>query len=74
VKALAFTAERAQCCPRCGTRTSEWDEDRFAYVAEGRRCMGCEVLEQARENVPADASTSGLTFHLVPNIDRDDEG
>jgi len=63
-KALAWTRERAKCCPGCGTRAEEWKRDRFAYVGQTRYCPGCEILEQERENVREDAR--GVTVHLTP--------
>lgn len=49
-KAIGYTREQARVC-RCGTRQSEWKDDRYAYVGQQRQCPGCEVLEQERENV-----------------------
>lgn len=63
-KALAYRRERATVCTGCGTRQVEWEDDRFAYVAESHQCLGCEVLAQERENIPDEAL--GVWTYLVP--------
>lgn len=63
-KALAWVRRQALHCKGCGTRQEEWDEDRFAYVAESYICPGCEVIAQERENVPD--KQKGVHIKLVP--------
>lgn len=63
-KALAHLRYQASVCNGCGTRKDEWSEDRFAYVAQSDRCLGCEVLAQEKDNLPED--TKGIRLFLVP--------
>lgn len=63
-KALAYVRDKALVCNGCGTKRSEWSEDRHAFIAQQRRCPGCERLEMERDNVPPDAK--GVQFFLVP--------
>ncbi len=63
-KALAWRRAQAELCQGCGTRSSEWAKDRFAYVGQTRYCPGCEILEQERENIRE--GVQGVTVHLVP--------
>lgn len=50
----------------------EWDEGgRFAFIAETRRCAGCELLEMERENVAAEEK--GVKYFLMKNLHKDDE-
>lgn len=63
--ALHFTHEMRTVCPSCGTRDTEWTEDRNAYVGQQRVCPGCEVLAQERRNVPEHMSDY-VHVHLAP--------
>ena len=62
-KALAFLRVRAETCA-CGTRREEWDNDRFAFVAESYTCPGCEVLEMEHDNI--DKDRKGVKTYLQP--------
>lgn len=53
-KALAYMRAQREPCGRCGTRESEWEKDKFAYIGQTRHCLGCETLKQESENVPED--------------------
>ncbi|MEV1245082.1 hypothetical protein [Nonomuraea sp. NPDC049750] len=57
-KAIWHHIWRQEECQHCRTRDEEWDESRggyrYAYVAEKRRCRGCEVKEAAQETVTAE--------------------
>lgn len=66
-KAVAFLEHKAAECPGCGTRPEEFEGDREAFVAETRRCIGCELLELEQDGVPEEADTKGVKFFLVPN-------
>jgi hypothetical protein len=72
-KALAYAAWHNGFCSGCGTRDEWWDPsqggDRFAFVTETRRCPGCELKEQEREQIPSKAK--GIHISLVPNIQED---
>lgn len=63
-KALAWEAEQRTVCSGCGTRKTEWEKNRFAYVGQQHYCPGCDVLEQERENVREDAR--GVSVGLIP--------
>ncbi|WP_406126926.1 hypothetical protein [Streptomyces sp. NBC_00989] len=69
-KAVAHLAYQRSVCETCGTRAAEWDEsqggDRFAYVAEPHRCVGCEVIEMEREHIPDGPDARGLKIGLRP--------
>ncbi|MDH6214129.1 MULTISPECIES: hypothetical protein [Streptomyces] len=69
-KAMAYLAYQRSVCETCGTRAAEWDEsqggDRFAYVAEPYRCVGCEVIEMEREHIPDGPDARGLKIGLRP--------
>lgn len=52
-------------CSGCGTFKDEWDRDRFAYIAHGTVCPGCENLENEKHNVP-DGGVPGLKIYLLP--------
>jgi hypothetical protein len=62
-KAIAWQRHKKAICPGCGTRAEEWSDDRHAFVGDQVRCLGCEVLEQERENVPEGAK--GVHVRLV---------
>jgi len=64
-KALAYMRAKAEICTTCGTRQAEWDEDRYAYIGEMKRCVGCELLEMEQENVPD--GEKGIKVFLVKN-------
>lgn len=57
---------KRQECGGCGTRAEEWDETRgghrHAYIAEPRRCRGCEVKAGAQKSVTPD---DGEGVHIV---------
>lgn len=78
-KALAWQQVQRTTCSGCGTRPEEWDPtvggDRYAYVADARRCPGCEVLAQAQRDLSREQTddTLGVRLGLVRNTD-DDEG
>ncbi|MFG3439939.1 hypothetical protein ACGF0J_22050 [Nonomuraea sp. NPDC047897] len=65
-KAIWHHIRQRQECGACGTREEEWDESkgghRYAYVAEPRRCRGCEMKEAARESLDG---TEGRGVHIV---------
>lgn len=64
--ALAWEANQAEICA-CGTRADEWEHDRFAYVAQSRRCPGCEIIEQEREQQRGlPGGDKGLRVFLMP--------
>ena len=69
-KAEAYLAWKAEACPECGTRESDWDPKlgghRHMYIGETRRCLGCEVLEQTREEVSED-DDKGVKVYLTLN-------
>lgn len=57
-------------CPHCGTRESEWDPDLggdpYAYVAQVRKCFGCEEIQQRQKSIPESAAASGMKVLLLP--------
>lgn len=53
-----------EACSGCQTRREDWAKDPFAFVADMDVCPGCELLEQAREQVPEKAQ--GVKLYLVP--------
>lgn len=55
---------KAQGCSGCGTRMEEWEEDRFAYVAEVEQCPGCELLAMEQKQIPKDME--GAKVFLMP--------
>lgn len=65
-KAIWHHIWQRQTCRTCGTREEEWDESRgghrYAYVAEKRRCRGCEMREAAQETVTPE---DGRGVHIV---------
>lgn len=71
---MSWQREMAKCCPTCGTREEEWESDPFAYVTEARRCVGCELIEMERENIPKDANTKGMKIVLVKRPPRRKKG
>lgn len=77
-KALMYQAERASICGHCGTRQTEWDKNKFAYIADVERCPGCELMEREQENIAEMAKegkgTQGLRVFLRrPSDDEDEE-
>lgn len=66
-KALGFEKEQSKACSGCGTRKEEWDLDRFAFVADSWTCPGCEVLAQARDDIPE--GRQGVKVFLVERRD-----
>jgi hypothetical protein len=63
-EALGFLREKAKVCSGCGTRDDEWQRDRDAYVSDEKICPGCELIEQAKEQLPKNAK--GVKVFLVP--------
>lgn len=63
-KALAWQREMTTVCKGCGTRASEWEADRFAYVGQQKYCPGCEILSQEEKNVRE--GTQGVSVYLTP--------
>jgi hypothetical protein len=64
-KAIAWTLEQRKICGGCGTRKSEWDSDRNAYIGHIEVCPGCEVIAQEQENAQH-SGRKGLKVGLVP--------
>lgn len=69
--AVAYERWRAGACRSCGTRASEWEKDRFAYVSKGYACPGCELIEQARRDIPESAA-GYIQIGLIPNDGSDE--
>ncbi|MFJ4910654.1 hypothetical protein ACIQCR_34815 [Streptomyces sp. NPDC093249] len=69
-KALSWQEYEQSVCDGCGTRSAEWDPElggsRFAYVSEPVRCVGCELIEMEREQVPSGAEGRGVKIGLRP--------
>lgn len=63
-KALAFLRAKRELCPDCSTRERDWEADRFAFVSNTKRCLGCEAMELERNNIPEDAK--GVKVFLEP--------
>lgn len=53
---------QAEVCPKCGTRESEWEADRDAYISDIIRCYGCELMEQEKDNIQAAIDEAGTSF------------
>lgn len=69
-KVIAYLMEEADRCSQCGTKASEWAEDRFAYVAEGHWCQGCYNIDAENEVLrggPNGRTMPGTTVKLVLN-------
>lgn len=66
--ALAYQRVQAEKCSGCGTAKHEWEEDRFAYVADTWVCPGCENIANETHNDPLKESggTPGLKTYLLP--------
>lgn len=62
---IAFLTEEGDRCTMCGTKDSEWREDRYAYVAEAHWCQGCYTRAAEQENIKE--SLPGTTVRLVAN-------
>lgn len=50
-KALLFAAWKAQECPRCHTRKTDWETDPDWRVADFEHCEGCARLDELQEQV-----------------------
>lgn len=74
-KALAWMRDQAERCGGCGTKRSEWDADRDAYVGNIERCSGCERTAMEHENIDQaakmGADTKGLRVGLVTQAQAD---
>lgn len=68
-KVIAHLIEEGDRCQMCGTKASEWDADRFAYVPETHMCLGCYIQDAAQEGIrdPSGKSMAGTTVKLVLN-------
>lgn len=64
--ALAYQLVESGRCNGCGTHKDEWEDDRFAYVAQAWVCPGCENLENERHNDPSKDGTPGRKTYLLP--------
>lgn len=62
---MAWTREQRKVCSGCGTRKSEWDHDRDAYIGHLEHCEGCARIAQEQENA-ANSGQKGLKAGLVP--------
>jgi hypothetical protein len=51
-------------CKQCGTKPDDWSQDRFAFVANPTRCLGCETIELEREQIPE--KEKGIYIGLLP--------
>lgn len=57
-KVMAFLEFKAELCPRCGTRESDWvdDEKRFLdepkYEAITHKCFGCSEINRISSTIP----------------------
>lgn len=76
-KALAYQRAKLEVCDRCGTREIEWQRDHDAYVADTKRCLGCERIEQEEDYLrqvnDEGGSTKGVRVYLVRPKPKDDE-
>jgi hypothetical protein len=63
-KALAFVRAKAELCRECATREADWKADRFAFVANTKRCVGCELIEIEQGQLPENAK--GMKVFLEP--------
>lgn len=68
-KVVAHLVEEGDRCSSCGTKDSEWAEDRFAYVPEAHMCLGCYMMDAAQDDLRgANGETmAGTTVKLVLN-------
>lgn len=64
-KAIAWIREQRKICSGCGTRKSEWEHDRDAYVGHIEYCEGCARIAQEQENVQG-SGRKGLKVGIVP--------
>jgi hypothetical protein len=64
-KAIAWSREQLKICGGCGTRKSEWERDRDAYIGHIEVCPGCERIAQEQENTQG-MERKGLKIGLVP--------
>ena len=65
----ALAEWEAGLCDMCGTHADWWNPDhgghRFAFIADLRRCPGCEVKDELQDQL--DSKTSGAHVFLRPN-------
>ncbi len=64
-KALAYQRWRAEVCPQCGTRESDWVDDEWAYVTHTWHCKGCELLDTEGKD-EMDGAEPGTHVALLP--------
>lgn len=64
-KVLAWTREQRKVCSGCGTRKSEWEHDRDAYVGHIEYCEGCARIAQEQDNAN-NSGRKGLKVGIVP--------
>ena len=69
-KALAYAAYQRGVCPQCGTRDSEWEDERGnyvdAYVAVSHKCLGCEEIAMKQREIPEGKAGDGMKVLLMP--------
>ena len=69
-KVLEYILWKNTLCPQCGTNPSDWldDEGRGQepppYEVQVRRCLGCAMLEQTRDEIPKDLKFSALPYFV----------
>lgn len=67
--AEAYASWSSDCCSKCGTHPDWWDPEkgghRFAFIADTRRCPGCELLAELDGQIPSDAK--GVHSFLTVN-------
>lgn len=74
-KAIAWKIHEASRCSSCGTYPEDWldSEGRYIdpqpFVAKTIRCVGCQVLDDKREEIDKDARGS-VRAYLARNRER----
>jgi len=61
-KLHAHLIEESTRCVMCGTKDWEWEENKFAYMAQEKTCQGCYLKHMASEEGD---SLPGTTYELV---------
>lgn len=77
-KVMMFLAWKAELCPQCGTKNSDWVDDKGRlleeplYEAVSFKCEGCAQVEQLRDHVP-DKAKGVYCFAQAYNPDNPSE-
>lgn len=68
IKALEYASWKRQACSRCGTRPSDFEEDRNALVADVTTCRGCELVGLLEQQLDKPQPGTFITLRPIEDV------